>query len=79
MRGSAIARSTDRNSRLAHYDAGTVVAPKAAFGPGIASEHMEADGVCRIAVLTAEARNRLEQEAPALALRLDRYIMACSA
>lgn len=31
----------------------------------------------RIAVLTAEARNQLEQEAPVLALQLDRYIMDC--
>jgi len=77
MWGSATSRSTDRNSRLAHYDAGAVVAAKAAFGPCAASEHMEADGICRIAVLTAEARNQLEQEAPALALQLDRYIMAC--
>jgi hypothetical protein len=32
-----------------------------------------------IAVLTAEARNQLEQEAPVLALQLDRYIMDCPA
>ncbi len=77
--GSATSRCTDRNSRLAHYDAGAVVAAKAAFGPCAATEHMEADGICRIAVLTAEARHRLEQQAPALALQLDRYIMACPA
>lgn len=79
MWGSATSRSTDKNSRLAHYDAGAVVAPKAAFAPCTATEHMEADGTCRIAVLTAQARNQLEQEAPALALQLDRYIMDCPA
>ena len=79
MWGSATSRSTDKNSRLAHYDAGAVVAPKAAFGPCTATEHMQADGICRIAVLTAQARNQLEQEAPALALQLDRYIMASPA
>ena len=79
VQGSATSRCTGSNSRLAHHGSGAVVAPRAAFAPCIATEHTEADGACRVAVLTAAARHLLEQEAPALALQLDRYIRECPA
>lgn len=75
--GAATSRSVDKSSRLAHYGPGSVVAPRAAFAPCTATERMEADGTCRLAVLTGAARHLLEQQDPALALKLDRYIMDC--
>jgi SulP family sulfate permease len=74
--GSATATDLDGGARLAHLRAGDVLVPQAAFTPFVAREHIVADGPCRTALLTAQARLLMEQETPDLALRLDRYIIS---
>lgn len=74
--GSATATHGDGVSRLAHLCAGDVLVPQAAFAPFVAREHIVADGPCRTALLTPQARLLMEQETPGLALRLDHYIIS---
>jgi sulfate permease, SulP family len=74
--GAATAQDPDSGVRFANLGPGDILAPQAAFGSHAAMEHIVADGPCRTMELTPEARTLLEQEAPSLALELDRYLIS---
>ncbi len=74
--GAATAQDPDSGVRFANLGPGDVLTPQAAFRTHAAKEHIVADAPCRTMELTPEARTLLEQEAPSLALELDRYLIS---
>ena len=74
--GRAVARADDDETRLLEYAPGDVITPQAAFGDHLAETTVVAEVPTRAALMTPSARRALEEADPALALAMDKHLIA---